>query len=73
MIKLYRSMDHPREWVAYVPDAGWLVFPNSENGWEQRKPIQGLDPIHLRQVPLSLAANAGLEPVPVQSVYKKVA
>ena len=73
MIKLYTSMDHPREWVAYVPDAGWLVFPNSENGWEQRKPIRGLDPIHLRQVPLSLAANAGLELVPVQPVYKKVA
>jgi len=73
MIKLYTSMDHPREWVAYVPDAGWLVFPNSENGWEQRKPIHGLDPIHLRQVPLSLAVNAGLELVPVQPVYKKVA
>ena len=73
MIKLYSSMDHPREWVAYVPDAGWLVFPNSENGWEQRKPVRGLDPVHLRQVPLSLAAQAGLEPVPVQPVYKKVA
>ena len=73
MIKLYSSMDHPREWVAYVPDAGWLVFPNSENGWQQRKAIRGLDPIHLREVPLRLAAGTGLASAPAEPVYKKVA
>ena len=73
MIKLYASLDHPREWVAYVPESGWLAFPDNENGWEQRKPVRGLDPIHLREVPLRLAAGTGLEPAPAQPVYQKVA
>lgn len=72
-MKLYKSMEHTGAWVAYVPDAGWLVFPDSESGWEQRRPVRGLDPIHLRQVPLSLAARTGLDLAPVQPVYKKVA
>jgi hypothetical protein len=73
MIKLYTSMDHPREWVAYLPDAGWVVFPDGENGWEQRKPVHGLDPIHLRQVPLSLAARTGLLQAPAPAIFKRVA
>ena len=72
MIKLYTSMDHPRAWVAYLPDAGWVVFPDSENGWEHRKPVRGLDPIHLRQVPLSLAALTGVK-APATPVFKRVA
>jgi hypothetical protein len=59
-MKLYTSMDHPQQWVAYIPDAGWLVFPNIENGWEHRKSVRGLDPIHLREVPLRLATRTGL-------------
>ena len=59
-MKLYTSMDHPQEWVAYTPDSGWLVFPNTDNGWEQRKPVRGLDPVHLRQVPLRLGVVRGL-------------
>ncbi len=59
MIKLYRSAIHPRHWVAYVPGTGWVFFPNKENGWAQRQPARGLDPVHLRQVPLHLAANTG--------------
>lgn len=73
MIKLYSSMDHPGHWVAYTPDAGWLAFPDMEGGWERRKPVRGLDPIHLREVPLSLAARAGLKQPSARPVYKKVA
>jgi hypothetical protein len=73
MIKLYSSMDHPGAWVAYVPDSGWLVFPDLENGWEQRKPVRGLDPIHLREMPLHRASHAGLDTAPARSLYKKVA
>jgi len=73
MIKLYTSMDHPTQWVAYAPDAGWLVFPNSENGWEQRKPVRGLDPIHLREVPVRLAARTGLTPPSERLTFQKVA
>jgi hypothetical protein len=62
-MKLYRSAVHPGCWVAYVSGSGWVVFPARENGWEERRPARGLDPVHLRQVPLSCAAETGiLEP-----------
>ena len=73
MIKLYTSMDHPKQWIAYTPDAGWLAFPNSENGWEQRKPVHGLDPIHLRQVPLQMASRTGLTRPPEHPIFHKAA
>jgi hypothetical protein len=60
MIKLYRSANYPRHWIAYVPQQGWVAFPNKENGWEERHPARGLDPVHLRQVPLQLATNTGI-------------
>jgi len=61
MMKLYRSMEYPQMWIAYVPEAGWAMFPARENGWDERKPAHGLDPIHLREVPLSFAAKTGLK------------
>ncbi len=60
MIKLYRSAAHPGHWVAFVPKTGWVVFPSRENGWEDRHPARGLDPLHLRAVPLQMAANTGI-------------
>jgi hypothetical protein len=59
-MKLYRSAVHPGCWVAYVPGTGWVVFPAREHGWEARRPARGLDPVHLRQVPLRLAAETGI-------------
>jgi hypothetical protein len=61
MIKLYNSAAHPNSWVVYVDGSGWLIFPAQENGWEERKPARGLDPLHLREVPVARAANTGLE------------
>ncbi|HTX37636.1 MAG TPA: hypothetical protein VME43_21555 [Bryobacteraceae bacterium] len=62
-MKLYRSAVHPGCWVAYIPDSGWVVFPAREHGWHDRRPARGLDPVHLRQAPLRMAAETGiLEP-----------
>jgi hypothetical protein len=36
------------------------MFPAEENGWERRQPARGLDPMHVREVLLRLAANTGL-------------
>ena len=36
------------------------MFPAAENGWERRQPARGLDPMHVREVLLQLAANTGL-------------
>jgi hypothetical protein len=59
MIKLYKSLSHPNHWIACVTGTGWVAFPKTENGWELRHPARGLDPLHLRQVPLGLARNTG--------------
>ena len=60
MIKLYRDALHPRNWVAYIPKIGWVAFPAVENGWEHREPARGLDPLHLREVPLRKGFAAGI-------------
>jgi hypothetical protein len=60
MIKLYRSATHVGQWLAYAPEIGWVVFPAREQGWEDWRPARGLDPVHLREVPLQLAANTGM-------------
>ena len=60
MIQLYRSTIHPKDWIAYVPGSGWVVFPARENGWADRQPARGLDPMYLRRVNLESAANTGI-------------
>lgn len=67
-MKLYRSAVHPGQWVAYGRETSWVVFPAQENGWEERRPARGIDPVHLREVPLHLAANTGIsEPQATQT------
>jgi hypothetical protein len=61
MLKLYRSYRHQGAWVAYSSETGWVIFPETENGWEQRKPAKGLDPMHLRQMPIGMAASTGIQ------------
>ena len=64
MLKLYRSSRHLEAWIAYGPEIGWVIFPDAENGWEDRKRACGLDPMHLRQVPLGLASKTGFPTTP---------
>jgi hypothetical protein len=59
MAKLYKSTVHLNHWIASVPGLGWFMFPARENGWEERKPARGLDPLYLREVPAKLGENAG--------------
>ena len=59
MSKLYQSAVHRNQWIANVPGLGWVMFPIRENGWEQRQPARGLDPLHLRQMPVRCAMDAG--------------
>ena len=59
-MKLYRSSTHDHHWIAYSSDSGWMMFPARENGWLDRRPARGLDPMHLREVPLRLAFNTGM-------------
>jgi hypothetical protein len=69
MIKLYRDALHPKNWVAYVPESGWVAFPAKGNGWESRTPARGLDPLYLREAPLHQAFNTGVP----QQEFSKVA
>jgi len=61
-MKLYRSAAHYQHWVAYSEATGWVMFPAAPNGWERRQPARGIDPMHLREVPLALAVNTGIAP-----------
>ena len=60
VLSLYRSATHPLHWFAYTLASGWVVFPARQNGWEERRAARGLDPLHLRQVPLRMAFGTGL-------------
>jgi hypothetical protein len=73
MIKLYISAVHPGHWVAYVAGTGWVMFPARENGWEQRRPARGLDPVHLRQAPARAASRTGFPSAEPAVEYAKVA
>jgi len=59
-IKLYTSTQHPGQWIAHASGLGWVMFPARANGWDDRRPARGLDPMHVRQVPQWHALNAGL-------------
>ncbi|HUA62743.1 MAG TPA: hypothetical protein VML19_28560, partial [Verrucomicrobiae bacterium] len=55
-----RSAVHTNYWIVNSQSTGWMMFPARENGWQDRRPVRGLDPVHLREVPLKLASNTGL-------------
>jgi len=59
-MKLYRSKKYPNRWYACSASMGWVMFPTDPNGWAKRQPARGVDPIDVREVPLELAAEAGL-------------
>jgi hypothetical protein len=59
-MKLYRSRKYPTRWYAYQPGVGFLMFPATVNGWDKRQQARGLDPLDVREVPLSLAVDAGI-------------
>lgn len=69
-MRLFRNMEQPSKWIAHSPETGWVAFPMTDRGWEQRQPAHGLDPLHLREVPLELAANTGLKPAPPRTFAK---
>jgi hypothetical protein len=59
-MKLYRSRNYPNKWFAYSKTTGWVTFPIESNGWQKRQPARGIDPIDIREVPVTLALEAGI-------------
>jgi len=59
-VKIYRSAVHRDKWVAYSEATGWVIFPAKPNGWDERKPARGLDPVYLREVPIRMALETGV-------------
>ncbi|MGA2143686.1 MAG: hypothetical protein ABSH49_01745 [Bryobacteraceae bacterium] len=57
--KLYRSEMHAHQWIAFLPGAGWWVFPNEINGWSDRRVAIFLDRGLLRPVGARQAAHTG--------------
>lgn len=60
-VKLYVSSLHPGFWIVSGVETGWMMFPRKTNGWEERRAARGLDPVYLREAPLRLALETGVE------------
>lgn len=73
MARLYTSAIHRNHWIASVAGVGWFMFPARENGWEDRQPARGLDPLYLREVPAKLGENAGFPQYGRETVLERVA
>jgi hypothetical protein len=69
-MKLYRSRNYPTWWFAYSRTSGWVKFPAEAEGWQKREPARGIDPIDIREVPVELAAAAG---IPADAEYPEAA
>ncbi len=63
-MRLYRNSHRPAVWFAFSPETGWVMFPAEAGGWSKRQPARGIDPIHVREVPLRLAFNTGMPGAP---------
>lgn len=59
-MKLYRNNQYPDRWYACSRETGWVMFPAEPGGWSKREPARGVDPMYTREVPIGLAAGAGL-------------
>ena len=60
MPRLYRSAKDPGHWFVYMDGNGWTMFPAKVDGWRQRRPVEGLQSLELREVPLWLSFATGL-------------
>jgi hypothetical protein len=67
-MKLYRSKKYPNRWFAHSPAMGWIMFPAVPEGWRERVPARGIDPIDIREVPLELAFDCGVPGSPGATV-----
>jgi hypothetical protein len=63
-MKLFRSATHETRWFAFGASIGWVTFPAEVDGWQKRQPASGIDPLHLREVPLRLGFNTGFPGAP---------
>jgi hypothetical protein len=57
--RLYRSEMHAHQWIAFVPNVGWWIFPDEVNGWSDRRVAISLDRGLLRPVGARRAAHTG--------------
>ncbi|HUB81040.1 MAG TPA: hypothetical protein VMB03_19685 [Bryobacteraceae bacterium] len=60
MPRLYRSARDLQHWYVHEDSTGWLIFPAKSNGWADRRMIDTVRGLDLREVPLRLAFNTGL-------------
>lgn len=47
-------------WFAFVPANGWQSFPAEVGGWGKRQRAREVDPVDMREVPLSRGFNTGI-------------
>ena len=57
--KLYRSELHAHQWIAFLPGAGWWIFPDEVNGWSDRRLAVSFDRGLLQPAGARPAAHTG--------------
>ncbi|MGP8243503.1 MAG: hypothetical protein ACLQVN_03180 [Bryobacteraceae bacterium] len=65
--RLYRSELHAHHWIAFLPGAGWWIFPDEVNGWSDRRVVISLDRGLLRPVAARRAARTGFREAMAQT------
>jgi hypothetical protein len=61
MLRLYRSPHDLEHWFGFDDAAGWMRFPARIGGWAERRPVRTVSGLALREVPLWLSFNTGLQ------------
>ena len=63
-MRLYRGNNYPTRWFAFSSQTGWVMFPAEFEGWKKRQPARGIDPMHVREIPLRMAFGTGIPGAP---------
>jgi hypothetical protein len=61
MPRLYRSSRDLEHWFVFEDSMGWMKFPARIDGWAERRPVRTVSGLDLREVPLWLSFNTGLQ------------
>jgi hypothetical protein len=61
MPRLYRSPRDLQHWFVFDDAVGWMCFPARIGGWAERRTVRTVSGLELREVPLWLSFNTGLE------------
>jgi hypothetical protein len=67
-MRLFWSKRYLKHWIAFSEATGLVIFPAEIDGWQKRQPADEVLAEELREIPVRMAANAGM---PVTNARKR--